>query len=802
MKTRRMRNKRKTRKGGGTEFDRTKNIWVSTSKSKDRNSNHSQYSLAEATFLNRLKVTEYHGVIIRVNGREHRYPNKPALLRDHDVITEKLGEGFLLEDITKHEFDTLFLEMNKTIQSLRIALEKRKEENKIHPDSEINKHRDSEILLRDLLGAIEVFLVPYREQEERFKPKQLIKRKITPKPFTFKIDTETEVSEPERETEREPEREIEREPERESEPEKYYETSHIDAVVIPNKFFVTTVVNDIVANSFALIAKGDKMILLVGGNELNIITLGTKVESHDVFDVEAPIDYLTTAMIHGKLFIYIVIENTLYKIPFKNASEIGERMPMISLKISGLSYDLTQGLVCLHSNRLYKYKEKSEKRMIEDLPVRDISSKNIDINERFTAIADTGNHRIIIINNKTKTYLPIGTGMGCADGISPQFNSPEDVCFMLDSSILVADTGNHCIRRLYQTKEGWITETIAGTPTVPGNKHGSSQVAQFHFPCKVKVQDDSTFFVIDRGNTCIKKVELYTPGLERAHFLDSLPVSTFHINDLVELIHQENPKHNGIQGLVTALGDEITVFFNSTERKYPPSLLRVIPPPTFHLYDTIQIVHTKTEHNGVQGKVMSINGRQIKVFNTHGINVTLPDVYLQKITSPKLKQYDKVVFLSVDHKLNEKIGAIMKINGESYVIAIRETPKTYTLHVLPIHLLKLPSEPLSIKDHVFSRIDKTYGVVHEIIPENSTTVALYIIKTSQGFSEPSPAFVLEKINPKIGKRIQLVNYQGEKAKFNGKQGTVKEYDSEKDIYLIAFDNGKDGPINGRYVEFI
>ncbi len=540
---------------------------------------------------------------------------------------------------------------------------------------------------------------------------------------------------------------------------------------------------------------------------MNIITLGNNVESHVVFDVEAPIDYLTTAMIRGELFIYIVIENTLYKIPFRNASEIGERMPMISLKISGLSYDLTQGLVCLHSNRLYKYKEKSEKR-IEDLPVRDISSKNIDINERFTAIADTGNHRIIIINNKTKTYVPIGSDMGCSDGISPQFNSPEDVCFMLDSSILVADTGNHCIRRLYQTKEGWITETIAGTPTVPGNKNGLCQVAQFHFPCKVKVQDDSTFFVIDRGNTCIKKVELNIPGLERHYFLASLPVPTFHINDLVELIHQENPKHNGIQGLVTALGNEITVFFNSTERKYPPSLLRVIPPPTFHLYDTIQIVHTKTKHNGVQGKVMSINGRQIKVFNTHGINVTLPDVYLQKITAPKLKLYDKVVFLSVENKLNEKIGAIMKINGESYDVSITitedENPKTYSLHVLPIHLLKLPTELLSIKDHVFSRIDKTYGVVHEIIPENSTTVTLYIVKTSQGFSEPSPAFVLKKIdNPeKIDKRIRLVNYQGEKAKFNGKQGTVKDYDSEKDIYLIAFDNGKDGPVNGRYVEFI
>jgi hypothetical protein len=796
MRTRRIR-KRKTRKGGGIEFDRTKNTWVSTSKSKDRNSNHSQYSLAEATFLNRLKVTEHHGVIIRVNGREHRYPNKPALLRDHAVITEKLGEGFLLEDITKHEFDTLFLEINKTIQSLRIALEKRQEESKTHPkdDSEINKkHRESEILLRDLLGAIEVFLIPYHEQEERFKPKQLIKRKITPKPFVFEIDPERHDSPERQESEREESTEkptIQETPESELE-RPAYETP----IVIPNKFFVTTVVNDIIANSFALIAKGDKMILLVGGNELNIITLGNNVESYVAFDVEAPIDYLTTAMIRGELFIYIVIENTLYKIPFRNASEIGERIPMISLKISGLSYDSSQGLVCLHSNRLFKY-DKSDQRMVENLPVRDLRSKNIDINHRFTVIADTGNHRIIIITNKTNTYVSFGSGMGCNDGISPKFNSPEDVCFMLDDSILVADTGNHCIRRLYQTKEGWITETIAGTPMVPGNKNGVCQVAQFHYPCKVKLQDATTFFVIDRGNTCIKKVELNSPGLERHYFLASLLVPTIHVDDLVELIHQEDPKENGLKGLVTEVGNKITVFFDTHKIEYSPVMLRVITPPLFHLYDTVKIVHTKPKHNGTICKVTAIKDRAVTIFTPVGEEITLKDIYLEPISQPTFKIYDTVCIIEPNEK---KLGFIVSRKEDSYIVSISGK----NVEMSPRKLLKLKPDTFHIKEYVYVKSDKKYGFVHEIIPATTTTDTIYVIKYETGFSVPTPYFALEKIdNPeKIGKRIRLVNYQGENAKFNGRQGTVKKYDSEKDIYLITFDNGKDAPINGRYTEFI
>lgn len=131
-------------------------------------------------------------------------------------------------------------------------------------------------------------------------------------------------------------------------------------------------------------------------------------------------------------------------------------------------------------------------------------------------VADTGNHCITIIdiqkigNEKITKINVIGKGPGWRDGPDCLFNRPEGVCVHNDS-IYVADTGNHCIRKLF-VKEGiYHAETIAGTPKESGYKNGKK--ALFSSPCKVTMMDD-VIIVADRGNDKVRLVATTLPCIK------------------------------------------------------------------------------------------------------------------------------------------------------------------------------------------------------------------------------------------------------------------------------------------------
>jgi hypothetical protein len=81
------------------------------------------------------------------------------------------------------------------------------------------------------------------------------------------------------------------------------------------------------------------------------------------------------------------------------------------------------------------------------------------------AIADSGNHRVVLGRLSddgltARIERVVGGGAGFADGDSPRFRMPQGLLFV-DGMLLVADAGNHAIRRVNpQTGE---TRTIAGT---------------------------------------------------------------------------------------------------------------------------------------------------------------------------------------------------------------------------------------------------------------------------------------------------------------------------------------------------
>lgn len=95
--------------------------------------------------------------------------------------------------------------------------------------------------------------------------------------------------------------------------------------------------------------------------------------------------------------------------------------------------------------------------------------------------------------------LPVG---GYRDGKAEEalFKNPSDVALLSSGAIIVADTGNHAIRQIY---DGKVT-TIAGGKK-EGFFDGYKQVAEFRYPSGLFVHND-TIYVADTENNRIRKI--------------------------------------------------------------------------------------------------------------------------------------------------------------------------------------------------------------------------------------------------------------------------------------------------------
>ncbi|KAF7278869.1 NHL repeat-containing protein 2 isoform X2 [Rhynchophorus ferrugineus] len=84
--------------------------------------------------------------------------------------------------------------------------------------------------------------------------------------------------------------------------------------------------------------------------------------------------------------------------------------------------------------------------------------------EQILAVSDTGNSRILIINDKGIILKVIGgKKLGFKDGSldNAEFNNPQGLVFLNKHILFVADTENHAIRRI-DLQKGAV-ETVAGT---------------------------------------------------------------------------------------------------------------------------------------------------------------------------------------------------------------------------------------------------------------------------------------------------------------------------------------------------
>jgi sugar lactone lactonase YvrE len=138
------------------------------------------------------------------------------------------------------------------------------------------------------------------------------------------------------------------------------------------------------------------------------------------------------------------------------------------------------------------------------------SPASLDVDQSGNVyVADTTNHRIRkIAPDGAVTTLAGPTQPGYAAGYTDgpaaeaRFQSPHGVAVDGAGTIYVADTDNHCIRKI--TPDGTVT-TLAGTNEA-GYTDGPGTQARFSYPAGIAVDDEGNVYIADTANHRIRQI--------------------------------------------------------------------------------------------------------------------------------------------------------------------------------------------------------------------------------------------------------------------------------------------------------
>ena len=137
------------------------------------------------------------------------------------------------------------------------------------------------------------------------------------------------------------------------------------------------------------------------------------------------------------------------------------------------------------------------------------SPQGIAVDARgFLFVADTGNHTIrqITSEGKVTTIAGSATNAGITDGPadSARFQSPAGIALGADGSLFITDMTAHNIRKL----SAGSVSTVAGKAGVAGAKNGTGTAAEFNSPMGIAILQNESLLVADSGNHCIRQVSI------------------------------------------------------------------------------------------------------------------------------------------------------------------------------------------------------------------------------------------------------------------------------------------------------
>jgi sugar lactone lactonase YvrE len=120
-------------------------------------------------------------------------------------------------------------------------------------------------------------------------------------------------------------------------------------------------------------------------------------------------------------------------------------------------------------------------------------------------IADYFNHRVRKISPDGTVSTLAGSGRaGFADGAgaAAEFKYPSGVAVDVEGSIIIADQGNHRVRKI--TPDGTVS-TLAGSGS-EGFADGAGAAAQFNNPTGVAVDGEGSIIIADYHNKRVRKI--------------------------------------------------------------------------------------------------------------------------------------------------------------------------------------------------------------------------------------------------------------------------------------------------------
>lgn len=97
---------------------------------------------------------------------------------------------------------------------------------------------------------------------------------------------------------------------------------------------------------------------------------------------------------------------------------------------------------------------------------------------------------------------------GYMDGerLEALFNKPEQICIDEDRNMYIADSNNHCIRKIVLST-GYVS-TVAGVPEESGYVNGTGEVAKFDNPIGIAVSKDGVLYVGDSYNRALRRIAI------------------------------------------------------------------------------------------------------------------------------------------------------------------------------------------------------------------------------------------------------------------------------------------------------
>lgn len=130
-------------------------------------------------------------------------------------------------------------------------------------------------------------------------------------------------------------------------------------------------------------------------------------------------------------------------------------------------------------------------------------------------VADLGNQRIRKIDHTTGLITTVagnGTygfgGDGGAASIAILYN-PSGVAVDDSGNVIIADTRNHRIRKVFVATGLIYTIAGTGTPSLSGNG-GQASAATLNYPTGVCVDSVRNIFIADKGNSMVRKITAST----------------------------------------------------------------------------------------------------------------------------------------------------------------------------------------------------------------------------------------------------------------------------------------------------